>query len=83
MKVFSLGEMIAHLATVEADMKVAQELAVVKTCKLVAKTAKNMLGHEQPFWPALEIDNRRQAPSRVGVEIEPLDEPSRSLILSW
>jgi phage gpG-like protein len=37
-----------------ADIELAKEAAVVKACKLVTKTARNMLGHEQPFWPALK-----------------------------
>jgi phage gpG-like protein len=50
----SLASFAAHLVTMEADVKLACDAAVVKASKLVAKTAKGMLGHEQPFWPALK-----------------------------
>jgi hypothetical protein len=50
----SLGSFAAHLLTVEADVKLACDAAVVKAIKIVSKTAKNMIGHEQPFWPALQ-----------------------------
>jgi len=52
--VFSLGEFAAHLAMMEADLELAKEVAVVKGCKMIQKTAKGMLGHEQPFWPPLQ-----------------------------
>ena len=52
--IFSLGSFAAHLVTVEADVKLACDAAVVKASKLVAKTAKNLLGHQQPFWPGLQ-----------------------------
>jgi hypothetical protein len=38
----------------EADIRLAEEVAVVKACKVVSKTAKNLIGHENPFWPALK-----------------------------
>jgi phage gpG-like protein len=47
----SLASFAAHL---EADVKLACDAAVVKSCKLVSNTAKNMLGHPQPFWPVLK-----------------------------
>ena len=50
----TLGEFAAHLLTMEADIRLAEEVAVVKACKVVSKTAKNLIGHENPFWPALK-----------------------------
>jgi hypothetical protein len=52
----SLGDFAAHLLTMEADIKLAEEVAVVKACKKVSKTAKNLIGHENPFWPALKLE---------------------------
>lgn len=54
MKTFSLGEFAAHLLTMEADIRLAEEVAVVRGCKLIQRKAKGMLGHPQPFWPALK-----------------------------
>lgn len=31
----------------------AEEEGITRACKLVARKAKGMIGHEQPFWPAL------------------------------
>jgi hypothetical protein len=45
----SLGDFAAHLLTMEADVKLACDAAVVRASKLVAKTSKGMIGHE-PFW---------------------------------
>ena len=54
-KIFnSLGEFAAHVATVQADIRAAEEAAVVKGCKIVQRTAKGMIGHEQPFWQGLK-----------------------------
>ena len=53
-KVFSLGEFAAHLATVQADIRAAEEAAVVQACKIVKRTAKGMIGHEQPMWQGLK-----------------------------
>ena len=54
MSVFSLGEFAAHLMTMDADVKLAEEAAVVKGCKVVRRAAKGMLGHPQPFWAPLK-----------------------------
>jgi HK97 gp10 family phage protein len=43
----------AHLLTVEADIKLAEEVAVVKACELISETAQEMIGHPHPFWPPL------------------------------
>jgi len=51
---FSLGDFAAHLLTMEADIKAAEEVAIVRACKIVQRTAKNMIGHEQPYWPELK-----------------------------
>jgi len=48
-----LGDFAAHILTLQADITEAQEAAVVKSCRIIQKTAKGMLGHEQPFWPGL------------------------------
>ncbi len=54
-KVFnSLGDFAAHLLTVQADIKAAEEAAVVQACKIVKRTAKGMIGHEQPMWEGLK-----------------------------
>jgi hypothetical protein len=65
----SLASFAAHLVTMEADVKLACDAAVVKASKLVAKTAKGMLGHEQPFWPALkpETIERKARPAPASV----------------
>lgn len=36
MSVFSLTDFAAHLLTVEADLRLAQEAAVVKGCKMTS-----------------------------------------------
>ncbi len=54
MKTFSLGEMAAHFLTMEADIRLAEEAAVVSGCKLIQRKAKGMLGHEQPIWQGLK-----------------------------
>ncbi len=50
---FTLGEFAARLAGMSADVKAAEEEIVVRGCKMIQKTAKGMIGHEQPYWPAL------------------------------
>lgn len=50
----SFAQFAAHLLTAAADIELAREVAVVKASKHLAKTARNMLGHEQPFWPSLK-----------------------------
>jgi hypothetical protein len=49
------------LLTEEADVKPARDAAVVKASEIVSKTAKNRIGHEQPFWPALHSLKRLSA----------------------
>jgi phage gpG-like protein len=53
-KVFSLGEFAAHLLTMEADLKLAEEAIVVKGCKIMQRAAKGMLGIPQPIWAPLK-----------------------------
>lgn len=60
MKTFSLGEFAAHLLTMEADVKLAEEAAVVKGCKIVQRAAKGMLGTPQPFWAPLKPETIAQ-----------------------
>ena len=54
MKTFTIGEFVAHVATMQADVKLAEEAAVVAGCKLVQRVAKRILGHPQPDWPPLQ-----------------------------
>jgi HK97 gp10 family phage protein len=54
MTVFSLGDFAARLVTMEADIRLAQEAAVVKGCKMIQRAAKRQIGHEQPYWPPLK-----------------------------
>jgi hypothetical protein len=54
MTAFSLGEFAVHLLTMEADVKLAQEAAVVKGCQMIQRAAKRQIGHEQPYWPPLK-----------------------------
>lgn len=54
MRVFSLGEFASHLLTMKADVEAAEEAIVVKGCEMVAKRAKQLIGHPQPFWPPLK-----------------------------
>lgn len=54
MSAFSLGEFAAHLITMNADVKLAEEAAVVKGCKIVQRVSKGMLGTPQPFWAPLK-----------------------------
>ena len=51
----SLREAIAHFATMREDIREAEEAAIVQGCKIVAKTAKGMIGKPgNPFWPELK-----------------------------
>ena len=52
--IFTVAEFVAHVATVEADIKLAEEAAIVRACKIVRKQARDLIGHEQPFWPPLK-----------------------------
>jgi HK97 gp10 family phage protein len=51
----SLGDFAAHLLTIEADLELARDAAVVKGCKIVTKEAKAVIGHyrEGYGWPQL------------------------------
>jgi phage gpG-like protein len=52
--ILTVGEFIAHIGRVEHNMRRAENLAIVRACKMVQKAAQNMMGHPQPFWLALE-----------------------------
>ncbi len=59
----SLTEFAARLASMDADMKTAQEEAVERGARMVAKKAKQLIGKEQPEWPALAestIEDKRR-----------------------
>jgi hypothetical protein len=63
----SLGDFAAHLLTMEADIKLAEEVAVVKACKKVSN--KNLIDHENQFWPALKPETiARNAHGNTPVE---------------
>ncbi len=50
----SLSDFAAHLLGAEADIRAAQEAAVVRACKKVRTKARNLIGTPQPEWPALK-----------------------------
>ena len=54
MKFSSLGSLAAHLATIEADMKLTEEVCVEKACRMVEKEAKTAIGTYRFDWPRLE-----------------------------
>jgi phage gpG-like protein len=51
---FSLLGFVAHLATVERDMKEAEHAAVARACELICAEAKRVIGEGYDFWPALK-----------------------------
>jgi len=52
--IMTVAEFIAHAATVEDDIRIAEEIAIVRACLMVQRKAKALIGHEQPFWPPLK-----------------------------
>ncbi|GLI93597.1 hypothetical protein [Methylocystis echinoides] len=63
-KPLSLGEFAARALGMEADIHAAMEAAIEKGCKRVQRKAKQLIGVEQPEWPALApatiADKQRQ-----------------------
>jgi len=49
----TLGDFVAHLSTIEADLELAREAAVVKGCQIVQKEAKAAIGNYRAGynWP--------------------------------
>ncbi|MEK4034266.1 HK97-gp10 family putative phage morphogenesis protein [Methylocystis sp. IM3] len=59
----TLSEFAARLLSAENDIREASEKAVEVGAKMVAKKAKQLIGHEQPEWPALKpetIEEKRR-----------------------
>src|ERR1700730_9906020 len=54
LKFSSLGSFAAHLLTIEADLKLSQEVCVEKACRMVEKEAKTAIGTYRFNWPPLE-----------------------------
>src|ERR1700737_115172 len=54
LKFSSLGSFAAHLLTIEADLKLSQEVCVEKACRMVEKEAKTAIGTYRFDWPRLE-----------------------------
>ena len=54
LKFSSLGSFAAHLLTIEADLKLSQEVCVEKACRMVEKEAKTAIGTYRYDWPRLE-----------------------------
>lgn len=50
----SLGDFAAHLLGAEADIRGAQEAAIVRACKRVRTKARNLIGTPQPEWAPLK-----------------------------
>lgn len=50
----SLGDFAAHLLGAEADIRAAQEAAIVRACKKVRTKARNLIGTPQPEWAPLK-----------------------------
>jgi hypothetical protein len=51
---FTPGEFAAHLKAMQIRILVAQQMAVVRACKIIQFTAQGYMGHPQPQWPALK-----------------------------
>jgi HK97 gp10 family phage protein len=51
----TLGDFVAHLSTIEADLELAREAAVVNGCQIVQKEAKAAIGNYRAGynWPQL------------------------------
>jgi phage gpG-like protein len=54
MRFNSLGAFAAHLLTIEADLKVTEEVCVEKACRMVEKEAKRAIGSYLFDWPPLQ-----------------------------
>jgi hypothetical protein len=55
MKFSSLGGSAAHLLTIEADLKLTEEVCVEKACRMVEKEAKAAIGtYRFENWPPLQ-----------------------------
>src|ERR1700737_2793276 len=54
LKFSSLGSLAAHLLTIEADLKLSEEVCVEKACRMVEKEAKRVIGTYDYGWPELE-----------------------------
>jgi phage gpG-like protein len=55
MKFSSLGGSAAHLLTIEADLKLTEEVRVEKACRMVEKEAKAAIGtYRFENWPPLQ-----------------------------
>lgn len=67
MSVFTLAGFAAHCATMEADMRLAQEAAVLKACQMVEKWAKKAIGQYLPGynWEQLK-EATQQERKRLG-----------------
>jgi hypothetical protein len=50
----SLGSFAAHLLTIEADLKLTEEVCVEKACRMVEKEAKTAIGTYRFDWPPLQ-----------------------------
>ncbi len=54
MKFDSLGGFAAHLLTVKADLKLAEEVCVEKACRMIEKEAKTAIGTYRHDWTPLK-----------------------------
>jgi phage gpG-like protein len=54
MRFNSLGAFAAHLLTIEADLKVTEEVCVEKACRMVEKEAKRAIGTYLFDWTPLQ-----------------------------
>jgi phage gpG-like protein len=54
MKFSSLGGFAAHLLTIEADLKLSQEVCIEKACRMVEKEAKRAIGTYLFNWEPLK-----------------------------
>jgi hypothetical protein len=70
----SLGDFAAHLLTIDADLEVAREAAVVKGCQIFQKEAKAVIGtyKEGYNWPQLAPATQEDRVSKGFPANEPL-----------
>ena len=54
LKFSSLGSFAAHLLTIEADLKLSQEVCIEKACRMVEKEAKTAIGTYRFEWTPLQ-----------------------------
>jgi hypothetical protein len=66
-----LSEFAAHLLSIEADMKFAQEIILERACKMIEKAAKHAIGTYEFNWPQLAADTQAER-ARLGPPNEPL-----------